>query len=101
MKIERTTQGLRDALFQTLDSYNNGEVDAAHVSTVTKTVNAILATVNTDLNAAKTMAFIKNSGGGDADFNLRLGSSISVVSEEKTNPDIKTTKDGYIHKLRK
>lgn len=108
MKIERTTKGLRDVLFETLEDYIKGDCDAAHVSTIAKTANAILSTVNTDLNAAKTMQFIRNSGGGDVDFNLKLGSSRDEVPVDdevmgigRVNKDIRPTSNGYIHKMKK
>lgn len=42
MKTVRTTEGLRDVLFQELDDFLEGKVDTNHVRTVTKATGAIL-----------------------------------------------------------
>lgn len=99
---ERTTRGIREVLFQALDDYRAGNIKAADVSAIAKTVNAILATVNTDLNAARTMNFLKNQGHDKVDLNLLLCEEVSIE-----NPEVDVENDlensdsddsGYIHK---
>ena len=51
--MKRTTEGLRDVLFNELEAFLAGKVDSEHVKTVTKATGAILATVAKDLEAAR------------------------------------------------
>ena len=55
MKIERTTEGLRDMLFTELEGFLSGNVDSEHVKSVTKVAGAILQTVAKDIEAAKLL----------------------------------------------
>lgn len=73
--MKRTTQGLRDMLFDELELFLAGKVDGEHVKSVTKVTGAILATVAKDLEAAKFLNEMKQ--GSDqpkaiADLNLNL-----------------------------
>lgn len=73
--MKRTTQGLRDMLFDELELLLAGKVDGEHVKAVTKVTGAILATVAKDLEAAKFLNEMKR--GSDqpkaiADLNLNL-----------------------------
>jgi hypothetical protein len=73
--MNKTTEGLRDILFDELDSFLKGKVDSDHVRTVTKATGAILATVAKDLEAAKLLHDM-NTGRDQprtiADLNLNL-----------------------------
>ena len=53
--MKRTTQGLRDVLFNELEMFLSGDVSSDHVATVTKATGAILATVAKDIEAAKLL----------------------------------------------
>lgn len=73
--MEKTTEGLRDVLFDELEKFLCGDVDSEHVRTVTKATGAILATVSKDLEAAKLLHEV-NEGRDQprsiADLNLNL-----------------------------
>jgi hypothetical protein len=73
--MNKTTEGLRDILFDELECFLTGKVDSEHVRTVTKATGAILATVAKDLEAAKLLHDM--NAGKDrprtiADLNLNL-----------------------------
>ena len=77
----RTTAGLRDMLFNELDSFLGGKIDKDHVDAVTKLTSTILKTVAKDLEAAKMLRDM--NAGSDipkaiADLNLNL-----VLTSEK------------------
>lgn len=73
--MKRTTEGLRDVLFDELEKFISGEVDSEHVKTVTRATGAIMATVAKDLEAAKLLHEV-NEGRDQprsiADLNLNL-----------------------------
>ncbi len=73
--MNKTTEGLRDILFEELDGFLSGKFDSEHVRTVTKATGAILATVAKDLEAAKLLHDM-NAGRDQprtiADLNLNL-----------------------------
>ena len=53
--MKRTTEGLREVLFNELESYLAGSVSDDHVKAVAKLTGSILATVAKDLEAAKML----------------------------------------------
>lgn len=73
--MKKTTQGLRDVLFDELEKFLEGRVDSEHVRTVTKATGAILSTVQRDIEAAKLLHEI-NQGRDQprsiADLNLNI-----------------------------
>ncbi len=75
MSTVRTTQGLRDMIFDELDDFLNGKVDGEHVRTVTRATGAIISTVSKDLEAARLLKQM-NEGRDQprsiADLNLDL-----------------------------
>lgn len=73
--MKRTTEGLRDVLFNELEAFLSGDVDGEHVKTVTRASGAILATVAKDLEAAKLVAMMRHERDQPrsvADLNLNL-----------------------------
>ena len=78
--MNKSTEGLRDLLFQELAGFLAGELDSSHVKTVTRLTGAILATVAKDMEAA---ALLKDLNLGrdqprtlsDLNLNLLLSSN--------------------------
>lgn len=60
-QVTRTTEGLRDILFDELDGFLDGKFDTEHAKTVTTITGSILNTVQKDLEAVK-MLNIMNQG---------------------------------------
>lgn len=61
-KITRSTAGLRDVAFDTLEKFLAGEVNADHVKAVNGTISTICQTVALDLKAADQLREMKKSG---------------------------------------
>ncbi len=76
-KVTRTTEGLRDILFEEMERFLDGKVEDTHVNAITKITGSILKTVVVDLEAKK-MVERMNSGRdqdkavGDLNLNLLL-----------------------------
>lgn len=80
--MKRTTEGLRDLLFDELEGFLCGDFDHDHVKSVTRATGAILATVAKDLEAMKMLRELKddtNRPQSIADLNLNL-----ILTHEKT-----------------
>lgn len=84
MKTSRTTEGLRNMLFDELDDFLTGKVDSEHVKTVSKISGAIMTTVSKDIEAAKLLKEV-NEGRDQrkeiADLNLNLLLCSSIKSD--------------------
>lgn len=88
-KVSRSTAGLRDVAFDTLERFLNGEVDSTHVGSVNKTISTICQTIAIDLEAQKLFSDMKKSGEltppgspkavADLNLNLMLTDSIKPV----------------------
>lgn len=61
-KITRSTAGLRNVAFDTLERFLNGEVDGQHVKAVNGTISTICQTVALDLEAQKMLSEMKKKG---------------------------------------
>jgi len=75
MKVKKTTEGLRDLLFQEIEDFLEGKVDSDHVRTITKASGAIMTTVAKDLEAAKLLRQMnegRDSNKAIADLGLNL-----------------------------
>jgi len=77
-KITRTTEGLRDLLFQEVEDFLAGKVDSDHVKTVAKASGAIMTTVSKDIEATKLINDLnqgrdQNKTIADLNLNLMLG----------------------------
>jgi hypothetical protein len=85
-KITRSTAGLRNVAFDTLERFLNGQVDGQHVKAVNSTIATICQTVALDLEAQKMLSAMKKSGElvppgapqAVADLNLNLMLTDSV-----------------------
>lgn len=54
-KVERTSAGLRSALFDELDGLRSGEINATRANATAKIVGGIVDTVNMEMNAYKLL----------------------------------------------
>lgn len=73
--MKRSTEGLRDMLFNELDLFLDGKVDSDHVKSVTRITGSILATVAKDLEAKRLlmdMNYGKDQPRAIADIGLNL-----------------------------
>lgn len=59
--VERTTVGLRDAIFDEIDRLRNGTTTPQKASAVCKAANAIVATVKLELDYSRLIAQGNNS----------------------------------------
>jgi hypothetical protein len=60
---DRTSQGLRDALFNEIEGLQNGNVDPRRALAVANVARQIVNTVRVELDYAKEIASIKAKGG--------------------------------------
>ena len=89
--MNRTTEGLRDVLFDELRDFLTGTVDSEHVKSVTRCSGAILATVAKDLEAARLVADMRLGRDqpvsvADLNLNLLLTRTPSIAKNHPT-PD--------------
>lgn len=61
-KITRSTAGLRDVAFDTLEQFLNGGVNADHVKAVNSAISTICQTVALDLKAAEQLREMQKAG---------------------------------------
>ncbi len=61
-KVGRSSQGLRDMLFDELDRLRAGEVSPQRVNVLAKTVAQILSTVRLELDIMRTKSSLGKSG---------------------------------------
>ena len=78
-KAVRTTEGMRDLLFDELDRFLSGAVDETHVKAVTQITGSILKTVVVDLEAKRMIEKMntgrdQNKAIGDLNLNIMLTS---------------------------
>ena len=84
MSIKKTTEGLRDLLFQEMEDFLSGKIDSDHVKTITKASGAIMTTVAKDLEAAKLMHMMNEGRDRNktiADLNLNLMLTTKIKSD--------------------
>lgn len=92
MKVKRTTEGLRNALFDELDNFLSGKVDAAHVNTVTRATGAILSVIAKDIQYAQLINDMNRNKEpskqlSDLRLNILLGDeseSMQIVNDSAT-----------------
>ena len=88
MTVKKTTEGLRDLLFQEIEDFLGGKVDSDHVKTITKASGAIMTTVAKDLEAAKLIHSM-NEGRDEskaiANLNLDIALSSIEMKDKKLN----------------
>lgn len=80
-KTTRTSEGLRSTLFDTLDAFLNGEIDAINAKTVAKLADSLLKSVALDLEHKRLITELTktNTSGAIADLNLNI---LMVAKEE-------------------
>jgi len=73
--LTRSTEGLRDLLFEEMTNFLDGKVQETHVKAVTKITDSILKTVVIDLEAKKMVERMSAGRDGNkaiSDLNLNL-----------------------------
>lgn len=86
MQIQRTSEGLRNTLFKTLESFLLGEIDANHAKTVAKLCDSISKSAVVDIEHKKLVLeqsrrVVENGPRAVADLGLNL---MLVSPTEKT-----------------
>ena len=76
-KTVRTSAGLRDALFDELDSLKNGVSNPAKANAVAKVADQIISTVKMELNVQKHIAKYKPAG-----LTPQLGAPVDLGSSK-------------------
>lgn len=71
-RTTRTSEGLRSTLFDTLDDFMSGKVDAEHAKTVAKLADSLLKSVAVDLEHKKLHREILRVEGNRAVANMDL-----------------------------
>lgn len=74
MATERTSEGLRSTLFDTLDMFLKGEIDAEQAKTVSKIADTLLKSVAVDIEHKKLVLETARTRGEQAvaDLNLNI-----------------------------
>jgi len=72
MTTTRTSEGLRSTLFDTLDKFIKGEIDAVTAKTVAKIADSLLKSVAIDLEHKRLMTDLARTEGPQAVAALRL-----------------------------
>ncbi len=68
--ITRSSEGLRNTLLDTLESFINGDIDHIHAKTVAKLCDSVNKSLTLDLEAAR---FVRETGSQSvADLNLNI-----------------------------
>lgn len=68
----RTSEGLRSTLFDTLDKFVNGQLDAISAKTVAKLADSLLKSVAIDLEHKRLVSDLARTEGPQAVAALRL-----------------------------
>ena len=71
-KTMRTSEGLRSTLFDALDKFVNGEIDAVTAKTVAKLADSLIKSVAIDLEHKRLMSDLARTDGPQAVAALRL-----------------------------
>jgi hypothetical protein len=77
---KRTAQGLRDALFAELEGLQRGDVDPPRALAVANVARQIMNSVRIELDYARELSRLRESGSDVAIGTLQLGSENLVVS---------------------
>lgn len=74
LTIQRSTKGIRDMLFDEIDSLRNGRTEYRRAVTLTRMCDTIIETAEFELQYAK---FLTSAGKGDSQTpEIRLGSDV-------------------------
>lgn len=79
--MNRSTEGLRDVLFDTLEKFQSGKVDSAHVKAITSLTNGILATVAKDLEAIRLLDELQDPNKPKSLGEMRLSLPLSAKTD--------------------
>lgn len=74
-EITRSSDGLRKTLFETLEKFVNGEIDAIQAKTVAKVADSILKSAAIDLEYQRLVRELAHENGGNkaiADLHLNV-----------------------------
>ncbi len=90
MPIQKTSEGLRSTLFDTLERFLSGEIDAAHAKTVAKLCDSISKSAVVDIEHKKLVLeqsrrVINGASAEVADLGLNL-MLVSNQNNPKTKP---------------
>lgn len=80
--IQRTSQGLRDVLFDEISALRGPEADPRRAMAVASLAKQIVNTVRVELDVAKEMKALKESGGDVQVGTLVLGGPAPAASAE-------------------
>ena len=82
-EITRSSDGLRKTLFETLEKFVSGEIDAIQAKTVAKVADSILKSAAIDLEYQRLVRELAHENGGNkaiADLHLNV-----LLCKESTN----------------
>ena len=79
--MERSTEGIRSVMFDQIERFLKGEVDANHLNALKAGFTVILSTVEKDLQAQKMVSDLRRGRDqpqcvADLNLNLKLGGSV-------------------------
>lgn len=79
--MERTTNGIRSVMFDEIEKFLRGEVNAEHLNALKSGFGVILNTVEKDLQAVKIVSDLRRGRDqpqtiADLNLNLKLGGSV-------------------------
>ena len=77
METTRTTEGLRNTLFDTLDQLLSGRIDIAHAKAITKVADSILKSAVVDIEYKKMALDVKRHEGPQAVADLNLNVALT------------------------
>ncbi len=84
-KLDRTTQGLRDILFDEIDMMRSDKADPTRALAVAKLARQIISTAEVELELCRTMNALSEKGQPVLLGGMRLGSkSDSVADADET-----------------
>ena len=83
MATTRTSEGLRSTLFETLDKFLNGDIDAQSAKVVAKLADSLLKSVAVDLEYKRLVSDMARTDGPSSVSNLKLNIAMAPVIENE------------------
>lgn len=85
--MERTTEGIRSVMFEQIERFLKGQVNAEHLNALKAGFGVILNTVEKDLQAQKMVSDLRRGRDqpqcvADLNLNLKLGGSVRVAIQD-------------------
>lgn len=90
-KIARTSKGLRDVLFEEIDSLRSGDGDPSRALAVANLAKQIINTVKVELDYHREALKMQESGNPLKIGTVELGSHASAVEQPAMEPSNRTT----------